>query len=72
MHSCRSGRAAPKTNARYWQEKRRGNALRDKRNQRRLRGLGWGVLTVWECETRDLATLERRLNRFLADQKWSQ
>ncbi|MDA3875059.1 MAG: DNA mismatch endonuclease Vsr [Kiritimatiellae bacterium] len=34
-----------------WTFKLEGNASRDKRNERKLRRMGWRVLTVWECQT---------------------
>jgi len=33
---------------------------------RELKKLGWRVLVVWECETRDMEKLARRLKRFLS------
>jgi DNA mismatch endonuclease (patch repair protein) len=30
-----------------------------------LKALGWEVLTVWECQTKDRAILETRLRSFL-------
>jgi DNA mismatch endonuclease, patch repair protein len=44
---------------------REGNVARDKRNASELRKLGWRVIVVWECETRDLDKLARRLRRLL-------
>ena len=68
MHRCRYGRVAPKTNAEFWQNKRQGNADRDRRNNRHLRQLGWEVLVIWECWTRDPETkLIPRLETFLAE-----
>ncbi len=55
----------PKTRKRFWEDKFRRNVERDLRNVRRLRRAGWGVATVWECETKDPEKLERRLARFL-------
>lgn len=53
----------PKTNQDYWLPKFRANIERDARKEEALRALGWRVLVVWECETRDLSTLESRLRR---------
>lgn len=53
----------PARNSEFWQAKFRRNVERDIENQRELRRLGWRVVTVWECETRNLARLERRLRR---------
>jgi DNA mismatch endonuclease (patch repair protein) len=46
---CPQGRI-PSTRREFWQEKLKGNARRDKRHQQALRRLGWGVITVWECD----------------------
>jgi DNA mismatch endonuclease (patch repair protein) len=56
----------PKSRVSYWKPKLLGNQERDKENQRKLRTLGWKVLVVWECETRNLNKLSRRLLRFLS------
>jgi DNA mismatch endonuclease, patch repair protein len=61
MHKCRFGRVVPKTNAEFWQTKRSGNTERDRRNARQLRKVGWTVLTVWECETRNQEKLKSKL-----------
>jgi DNA mismatch endonuclease, patch repair protein len=66
-HRCRMGRVVPKSNQRYWAERRSKNKVRDRRNVRRLRGQGWSVFTVWECWTRQPDLLERRLKAFLAE-----
>ena len=65
MHRCRFGRVVPATNTEFWQNKRTATVARDRRNIRALRRAGWQVLTVWECWTRDLEQLERRLRAFL-------
>lgn len=56
----------PKTRADYWQRKFADNVERDARRLRELKGMGWRVLVVWECETNDLPRLRRRLGAFLA------
>lgn len=55
----------PKSRVEFWREKLEGNARRDSRNERALRQIGWGVMTIWECQTRDLARLATRIGRFL-------
>ncbi|MBK8541814.1 MAG: DNA mismatch endonuclease Vsr [Ardenticatenia bacterium] len=42
----------PATNAAFWAKKLDGNIARDSAYLDELRRLGWGVLVVWECETR--------------------
>jgi DNA mismatch endonuclease, patch repair protein len=56
----------PKSNLSYWTRKLEGNRQRDRRTITTLRGLGWRVLVVWECETRRHTTLLRRLKTFLS------
>ncbi|MBT8472693.1 MAG: DNA mismatch endonuclease Vsr [Marinicaulis sp.] len=53
-HNCKRGARKPKTNAKYWREKIAQNKARDQRNQAALSEYGWRVITVWECELRDL------------------
>jgi DNA mismatch endonuclease (patch repair protein) len=65
MHTCRYGSVTPKTNAKFWQNKRSGNVARDRKVLKYLRTSGWQVLTVWECETKDLPILRERLQKFL-------
>lgn len=55
----------PKSRGDFWVPKLEGNAERDKRNMRALRRLGWGVMTIWECQLRDTPQLESRVRRFL-------
>jgi DNA mismatch endonuclease (patch repair protein) len=55
----------PGSNKAFWEAKFAANKARDRRAARELRAMGWRVLTVWECETRDAAKLQERLGRFL-------
>jgi DNA mismatch endonuclease (patch repair protein) len=63
-HGCLKGQA-PKSRLDYWAPKLDSNKERDAAQLRALEELGWSVLTVWQCETRDLEALEMRLRRFL-------
>lgn len=64
-HRCRKGRALPTRNRKYWEQKFLANCRRDQRARRDLWRVGWRVLTVWECKTTDLETIEAQLIRFL-------
>ncbi|MCC7387978.1 MAG: DNA mismatch endonuclease Vsr [Phycisphaerales bacterium] len=64
-HKCRNGQRVPKSRLDFWLPKLDGNRLRDARTRRKLRADGWRVLVVWECQTRDMERLRRRLARFL-------
>lgn len=55
----------PKSRVDFWEAKLEGNRQRDEKNKRKLARQGWGVLTLWECELKDTARLERRIRRFL-------
>lgn len=60
-HDCRWGIVVPKTRAEFWADKRRGNVERDVRKTEALEALGWRVLRVWECQTRDMEALKLTL-----------
>jgi DNA mismatch endonuclease (patch repair protein) len=66
MHKCRYGSVVPATNATFWRTKRMSNVERDRRNLRALRREGWNILIVWECETRNVASLVGKLQTFLS------
>ena len=55
----------PTTNVEFWNSKIEGNIERDKRSCRSLRRMGWKVLVVWQCETRNPEKLLGKLERFL-------
>ena len=65
-HGCRYGRA-PKSRLDYWLPKLERNKERDAEKQARLEALRWRVLTVWQCETRDVDALTVKLCAFLED-----
>src|SRR5437868_5010041 len=44
----------PKTNTNYWRPKLLANLKRDRKHRRRLRGLGWNSIVIWECQTENL------------------
>ena len=55
----------PKSRLDFWLPKLESNRQRDLANQERLRGMGWSVLVVWECELRDAEVLAERVRSFL-------
>ena len=57
----------PKTRVGFWSEKFDRNVVRDRHDADALRALGWRVLVIWECETRNRKDLEARLLDHLAD-----
>lgn len=65
--TCWEARSEAKSNKNYWGPKMDRNAERDKRNLEMLEAAGWDVLVIWECELRDMATVESRLASFLGE-----
>lgn len=57
--------ARPSSNTEYWNKKLDRNMIRDRENVHKLEYLGWNVLIVWECETRDREKLVDKLKGFL-------
>jgi DNA mismatch endonuclease (patch repair protein) len=66
-HDCKRGARMPKTNAQYWIEKIARNRARDEKHLAAYAALGWRVLTIWECETRDEAALAQKLREFVGN-----
>ncbi|WP_241494473.1 very short patch repair endonuclease [Pseudomonas asplenii] len=56
----------PKSNQVFWHAKLEGNKMRDKCNLRELHNAGWETMIVWECELKDVQTLEKKLLEFLS------
>jgi len=65
-HSCKYFKW-PRKNAEFWKVKIEGNVLRDKKNLKRLTELGWQVLIIWECETKEknIDFLYQKIEEFL-------
>lgn len=49
----------PSTRTEFWSTKLQGNATRDQLAISSLQSSGWRVLVVWECVTRDAASLQK-------------
>ena len=56
----------PKTRRDFWARKFARNVAKDVEALKALRLDGWNVVTVWECQTRDLNRLARQLLAALA------
>ena len=59
-HDCKSA-TMPKSNTDFWEKKFSANVERDQRVKSELAFLGWKVITVWECELKDLEILKLKL-----------
>jgi DNA mismatch endonuclease, patch repair protein len=56
----------PRSHKDYWLDKFVRNAARDRKAKAELKSLGWRVLVVWECQTKDASKLQARLRRYLS------
>jgi DNA mismatch endonuclease (patch repair protein) len=65
-HNCKYGKVIPQTRKIFWQAKLQANKTRDKRNLLKLRKMGWNIVTVWECQIRNLTKLTAALRKFLS------
>lgn len=65
-HAGCSRASTPATNQEYWLNKFDRTVKRDKKNVKELQRQGWRVVTIWECELRNLARLENRLKSAIA------
>ena len=64
-HKGCSRATTPTIRAAFWRDKFTRNVERDSRKAKALRGIGWKILVVWECETFDPKPLATRLSAFL-------
>jgi DNA mismatch endonuclease (patch repair protein) len=63
-HKCALARM-PKSRLDFWEPKLSANKERDARNKKLLKKEGWKVLTIWECQLKDMERLKRTIRRFL-------
>ena len=57
----------PKSRQEFWAEKFKENVVRDEKVTEELKGLGWKVLVVWECEISNIHKLQERLVSLLEE-----
>ena len=57
----------PKSRQEYWTPKLERTQRRDDEHQAALKGMGWEVLVVWECEFLDTVNLKEKIRIFLSD-----
>lgn len=63
---CGGGRM-PGSNLEYWRPKLQRNVRRDAEKDAELRGLGWRVLVIWECEIREEASMREAVGRIVGE-----
>ena len=55
----------PASRQEYWTPKFLRTMERDRDAIVKLKEIGWQVLIIWECETKDMATMAYRIRHFL-------
>ncbi|HGT3367014.1 TPA: very short patch repair endonuclease [Pseudomonas aeruginosa] len=58
--SCKLS-SSPKTRVEYWTPKLAKNVERDANNIASLQTLGWRAIVIWECETKEISLLKRKI-----------
>jgi DNA mismatch endonuclease (patch repair protein) len=66
-HACCPKASTPKSRIDFWQAKFDANVARDARVEAELQALGWRVLTIWECETKNPEQLNVTLRTIAQD-----
>lgn len=64
-HNCEHGKRKSKTNEEFWCKKIQANRDRDNRKRHELESLGFLVLELWECESRNANSLKSKLEAFI-------
>jgi DNA mismatch endonuclease (patch repair protein) len=62
-HDACTKATMPKTNESFWRLKFAANVARDARVTELLTKLGYTVVTIWECQTRDAAVIGEALSQ---------
>lgn len=62
-HDGCSKASTPKSNQNFWTDKFAANIARDLAKSAKLTALGWRVAAIWQCETEDMAVLQKKLSK---------
>ena len=57
--------ALPTTNREFWEVKIHRNAERDKDNYKKLKNLGWKVITIWQCKIKNKALFKKTMKKVI-------
>jgi len=55
----------PKTRKEFWENKFNANKIRDQKKLKEIKNLGWKFIIIWECEARNIQSIEEKIKRFL-------
>ncbi|MDD4992826.1 MAG: DNA mismatch endonuclease Vsr [Paludibacter sp.] len=59
--------ALPTTNLEFWKDKLEKNKERDKSDILKLQEIGWKVIVIWQCELKNIAFRNNRLEKLVAE-----
>ena len=62
--NCKASKL-PTSNEKYWKDKIASNIVRDLRNKRILKKLGWKVIIVWECKLKNVNEREKTFAKLI-------
>ncbi len=67
-HAGCSRAVLPATNLDFWKEKIAKNKLRDRKNHRDLKKLGWSYLCIWQCGIKKSkeSSIQKKIINFLS------
>ncbi len=57
--------STPKTRKEFWENKFNANKIRDQKILKEIKNLGWKFIIIWECEARNIRSIEEKIKRFL-------
>ena len=57
--------STPKTRQEFWKNKFKANVKRDLEIQEKIKNIGWKYVVIWECEARNIESIEEKIKRFL-------
>jgi DNA mismatch endonuclease (patch repair protein) len=63
-NSCKRAKK-PSSNIDFWEKKINSNKKRDHVNSSKLKKMGWQVLVIWQCETKNNEKLCKILENYL-------
>ena len=61
---CKRG-TLPESNREFWVRKISKNKERDQRTAKQLKKLGWQVLVIWQCQTKNIEKLKVKIIDFM-------
>jgi DNA mismatch endonuclease, patch repair protein len=64
QHGCNYYRM-PKSRKDFWGLKLKRNVERDKEVITKLKYLGWKILVIWECQTKNIQDIRKKIKYFL-------